>query len=478
MSGAAVETVLDRDLNHRLPDQVVRLLSEEPLLDRAYVVGGFVRDGLLGGPARENRMDVDIEVFGRSWRELVRGLRRWGRVQEVGKSFGTIKLFLRNRCILDLNLPRQERKTGPGHRGFEVDCRPDLPLDLAMRRRDFTINALYYDSRRKRVIDCHGGLEDLRLRRLRVVDEERFPEDPLRVLRAMQFLSRFGLDPAGDLARISRGMVDDYSSLARERVCDEWFKWATRGRIPSKGLEFLVEGGWVAHFPEIESLCGLQQDPEWHPEGDVFRHVCFCCDAMAESEEWQRMEETDRAVYMLAMLLHDAGKASTTREDWRRGRLRIVSPGHERQGVPLADRFLERLGMPHVVRRRVIPLVANHMVHYQDVSNRAIRRLAVRLQPETIEGLCLVMEADAMGRPPLPRQVPATVTLLREKSAELQVDRSAPERVLKGRDLIPLGVPPGPRMGDLLDRVYQVQLDGLVSDRESAVDWLRLQGLI
>ncbi len=478
MDGTAEQTCREADFDSRLPGPVLDLLRKEPLLERAYVVGGFVRDALLGGEPASPQDDVDLEVFGRGWEELASGLGRWGRVEEVGRSFGTIKLRLPGCAVLDVSLPRSERKTGSGHRGFAVDCQPDLPLPEAMRRRDFTINALYYHPRSRQVIDCYGGWEDIRSRTLRVVAPPTFAEDPLRVLRAMQFLSRFDMEPDPGLVRISREMAGEYSTLARERIRDEWLKWAGRSKRPSRGLDFLAQGGWIAHFPEIQALAGVLQDPEWHPEGDVFRHTCHCCDAMAGLEEWRALPEQDRIVYLLATLLHDVGKPLATRRERRKGRIRIVSPGHERAGVDPAARMLERIGAPRWALRRVIPLVANHMARFETISDRAVRRLAVRLQPDTIEGLCLLMRADAMGRPPLPGDVPATVKRLQEKSAELAVQRSAPEPALRGRDLISLGVDPGPRLGDLLRKVYQAQLDGQFADRDSALEWLRSRDLI
>ena len=159
----------------------------------------------------------------------------------------------------------------------------------------------------------------------------------------MQFISRFDLEADQEFVDLARGMVGDFDQLAKERVCDEWLTWCSKSRVPSKGLQYLVDCGWLQHFPELDQILGVPQDPIWHPEGDVFRHTQYCCDAMVGLKEWQSAAEVDRIVLMLAVLLHDVGKAQTTKEDTRDGRPRIVSPGHERTGTDLAGTFMARL---------------------------------------------------------------------------------------------------------------------------------------
>ena len=468
-----METVRAYDLNGKLPPVLLTILARESVLAESYVVGGFVRDAIWG----EVSKDIDIEVFGVDWAALAEALAGWGRVDRVGESFGTVKLTLSGGGTIDFSLPREEVKTGPGHRGFTVGIRSDLSRAQAADRRDFTINALYYDPRRRHVVDCVGGLEDLERKRLRPVNRKTFSDDPLRLLRAMQFVSRFELQADAVLDDLGREMLPEYEKLARERVWEEWHKWAAKSRRPSAGLQLLRRCGWLEHFPELAAMVGVSQDPEWHPEGDVFRHVCFSCDALAQLDDWRRKPARDRAVYMLAVLLHDLGKAVTTVEVLRKGRKRIVSPGHDRASVGLAQQFLNDLGAPQDYLRRIKPLVANHMSSFTIETDRAIRRLAYRLQPETIEGLCLVMEADSRGRPPLPGPKVADIRHLLSRSESLQYSRSAPKRILRGQDLIDLGVRPGPAMGKILAAAYEAQLDGEITDRESALEWVRANGL-
>src|ERR1043166_816494 len=267
-------------------------------------------------------------------------------------------------------------------------------------------------------------------------------------------------------------MEGSFSELAVERVREEWFKWAAKSTVPSAGLQFLAATNWIRHFPEIAALRGTPQDPDWHPEGDVFIHTCHCCDALVKLPEWQEADEEARIVLSFAILTHDFGKCATTREAIEEGRIRIISPGHEEASAGLAETFLGRFRAPLAIVERVIPLVRNHMAHMQEVSDRAVRRLSQRLEPESIDHLCTVMTADAFGRPPRPPTVPRVVSLLLAKAAELRVRERAPEPILGGRHLLKLGMSAGPEMGVVLHRVYEAQLEGRFSDLDGALRWL------
>jgi tRNA nucleotidyltransferase (CCA-adding enzyme) len=321
------------------------------------------------------------------------------------------------------------------------------------------------------VIDFFGGVTDLKNRVLRHTSAA-FAEDPLRVLRGMQFAGRFDLRPASETIELSRQIKSDFSELAVERVREEWFKWARLSAKPSVGLNFLVATEWIDHFPEIKAMLGTPQEPEWHPEGDVFTHTCHCCDAMTRLEGWQQADAESRIVYMLAILAHDFGKPATTRNELKGNRMRVISPGHEEAGASLAETFLDRMRAPAAIRERVIPLVRNHLFHLQEISDRAIRRLARRLEPENIHGLCLVMTADSMGRPPRPAVVPENVTRLLARAHELQIKQEAPRPLLLGRHLIQIGLLPGEEFSGILGKVFDAQLDGAFSDLRGALRWL------
>ncbi len=450
-----------------IPVELQQILSGTPELERANLVGGCVRDWLLGLQPK----DLDVEVFGVSYDRLVKALSRWGGTDVVGRSFGVVKLNLPGGGSYDFSIPRRDSKVGPGHTGFRMTFDSAITPRDAAARRDYTINAIAYDPRSGEWLDFFEGRRDLQRRILRHTSEA-YTEDPLRVLRGMQLAGRFNLEPAPETVQLCREIAGTYSELAVERVGQEWFKWAARSTVPSAGLRFLQATGWIRHFPELAALQGLPQDPGWHPEGDVFAHTCHCCDALASLPAWQAADEESRVVYMLAVLAHDFGKAETTQEAVIEGRTRIVSPGHDRAGVPRAERFLERIDSPTAIACRVVPLVANHMAHLQVVSDRVVRRLARRLAPETLDGLCLVMTADSFGRPPSPRRLPEAVVALQDKAAELNLRDRAPKPILLGRHLIEAGRKPGPEFARILEAAFEAQLEGQFADLAGARRWL------
>ncbi len=450
-----------------LPGRLVQVLEGTPELSRAYVVGGSVRDALLGRGVK----DFDLEVFGIGYGELTRALKRWGRVDVVGRSFGVAKLSMKDGEQYDFSLPRRDSKAGPGHRGFEVDLDPDISLEEASARRDFTINALLYDPRRDEILDFHGGVADLRDRRLRHTGPA-FVEDPLRVLRGMQFVGRFDLEADPETVALCRSMAGTHGELAMERVRDEWWKWAVKSVAPGRGLRFLEATGWLRHYPELSALVGVEQDPDWHPEGDAWVHTQHCLDALVTLPEWGGATEAVRVVWAMAVLLHDTGKATHTRREVRDGRERVVSPGHDVAGGPLAEAFLGRLKPPNAVVERVVPLVLNHMVHLECCTPRAVRRLARRLEPASIRDLAVVMTADGSGRPPKPRGETAFVRELKRLAEELALEAQAPRPILLGRHLLARGRVGGPGMKVLLERAFEAQLDGEFADLAGAERWL------
>jgi tRNA nucleotidyltransferase (CCA-adding enzyme) len=450
----------------RLPPALVRLLRETPELARAYLVGGCVRDWRLGVPGK----DFDIEVFGLDYDTLVNALSRRGRADLVGRSFGVVKLTVEGDTF-DFSVPRRDSKVAPGHTGFAVEFDPSITPREAAARRDFTINSLMFDPRRRELLDFFGGEADLRARVLRHTSDA-FPEDPLRVLRGMQFAARFDLNAAAETVALCRRIAGNFSELATERVLGEWLKWATKSVVPGAGLRFLRDCGWLEHFPEVAALVGAPQDPEWHPEGDVWTHTLHCLDALATLPEWRGTDEETRGALSFAVLAHDFAKPSCTHTTERAGRLRVVSPGHEAAGGPLAESFLRRLGAPNALIGRVPPLVTNHLAHLQEATPRAVRRLANRLAPATIRELATVMIADAFGRPPKPREIPAGVTELLEAAERLDLQAQAPRPILQGRHLIERGMKPGPGFGKILDAAFEAQLEGVFGDLSGALDWL------
>jgi tRNA nucleotidyltransferase (CCA-adding enzyme) len=428
---------------------------------RAYLVGGCLRSALLGEPV----YDFDVEVFGLPEKELEKNLRKLAHVSHVGKSFGIYKL---SGFPVDVGLPRTERKLGTGHRGFSVQIDPGMSLGEAARRRDFTINAIYYDILEQKVKDPLGGQDDLRKRILRHCSE-RFPEDPLRVLRGMQFAARLPASVAPETIRLCAGLNPE--GLSRERFFGEWQKLILMGKKPSAGLAFLKKCGWLQYFPELQALSGCPQDPDWHPEGDVWEHTLHCIDAFATQRIGNPEEDL---VVGLAVLCHDMGKPSTTERvdgKWR-------SYGHESAGVKPARSFMERLNVSGRIVEQVIPLVKCHMrpaLLYADRSSpSAIRRLA--RDSGRLDLLLRVFQADAGGRPPLTDNSSEAIDWLKTEAEYLQVGSSRPMPLLNGHDLLERGWESGPAMGDFLHKAYEAQLDGAFVNRVEALDWLDGQG--
>ena len=350
---------------------------------RPFIVGGAVRDALLGLPAK----DLDIEVFGLPAEAVREVLAAFGPVNAVGEAFTVFKLSGLEGIegAVDVSLPRRDSKAGPGHRGILAVGDPSLSLEEASRRRDFTINALLFDPVRGEVHDPHGGARDLAARILRAVDASHFGEDPLRALRAVQLAARFELtvDPA--TAELCRSMP--LRELPAERVLGEIEKLLLEARRPSIGLRLMKEWGMLPVLaPELVPLADTPQDPEWHPEGDVWTHTLLAIDQAAPLLEG--LDRPRALAVMLATLAHDLGKPGTT----QRIDGRIRSLGHEEAGVPLADVAARPLGRPHAgtgttFAARCSGLVGNHLKPgqlYDDrerVSDGAIRRLARKCEP-------------------------------------------------------------------------------------------------
>jgi tRNA nucleotidyltransferase (CCA-adding enzyme) len=458
----------------RLPADLQAMLLALRRLGRPRLVGGGVRDHLLGRPTH----DFDVEVAGIDFESLHRTLAPFGATDVVGRSFGVIKVRAATPgSEYDFSLPRRESKTGAGHRGFAVAPDPGLSDRDAAARRDFTLNAIAVDPFTGEVFDPFGGREDLALGRLRHTSPA-FAEDPLRVLRAMQLAGRFDLTLAPETAELCRSIADRYAELPVERIWMEWAKWATQSVRPSRGLAVLESTGWLRHYPELAALRGTPQEPEWHPEGDVYTHTQCCLDALVALEGWQNAGADLRRRLTFAVLAHDFGKPSTTQRAERRGVMRWTSPGHEAAGVPPTVAFLRRIGAPLELDAPVSALVRHHLAHHSGTngpfSEAQVRRLARALAPATIDELALVMTADSLGRPP--KTSPESlerIAQLRALAGQLALRAAAPRPLLLGRHLIAAGLTPGPEFRRLLDAAFEAQLEGAFSDEAGALAWWR-----
>ncbi len=418
---------------------------------RALLVGGWVRDQLLGNASK----DFDFEVYGLELDALERVLAEFGEVIAVGRAFGVLKV---KGLEVDFSLPRRDSKTGRGHRGFMVELDPGLEFAEAAKRRDLTINSLAYDPISAEVLDSCGGRRDLEDGVLRAADAEKFAEDSLRGLRVAQFHARFEMAPDAELREICAGL--DLSDLPGERLFEELKKLLLKARRPSLGFEFLRETGLLRFFPELESMVGVPQDAIWHPEGTVWEHTMLVVDEAAKLRG-EEDEEQRQLALLFGALCHDLGKPVTTIEV--DGRIR--SPEHEERGVPIAESFLGRLRIGHDLSTQVCGLVRHHLAPANFIrsgaTGRGYRRLARRLAAAGLDAHLLhrVATADHFGRTTpdaLRREFPAGDEFL-ARMEELEVADEAPRDVVLGRHLIARGFEPSPWFGRVLTACRDLQ---------------------
>jgi len=431
----------------------------------AMLVGGCVRDELMSIEPK----DWDLEVYGIQPEKLREILDSFGEVNVVGEAFTVYKIG----SHLDVSIPRRERKTGKGHRGFMVEGDPDMSFKEACSRRDFTINAILKDPLTDEIVDPFDGQGDIKRALLKHVSSETFAEDSLRVLRAAQFAARFEFEIDSKTVEICRSI--EVTDLPKERIWGELEKLLLRSERPSIGIKWLYDLGIVKQiFPELASLVGVPQEPEWHPEGNVDVHTMMVTDEARKLID--HLDYPRQVAVMLGALAHDFGKPPTT--EFIDGRTR--SRGHDEAGVEPTLSFLDTLGLftldGYDVRNQIVQLVRYHLKpgeYYKaksPVGDGAFRRLARKVEPDL---LYRVAKADSLGRNPewLPKEKwfdAAAQEWFIGKVRELEIERRAPDPILMGRHLIEMGLEPSPRFKAILDAVYELQLDGQVASLDAA----------
>lgn len=448
------------------------------------LVGGFVRDLLLG----LSPTDADIEVYGVDVETLERLVQELfpGRVHLVGRAFGVFKIRLDDEYELDVALPRHESKTGHGHKDFAVQGDPLLDPAEAARRRDFTINAIMMDPLTGELVDPWHGQQDLEKRILRVVDVHHFGEDPLRVYRAVQFAARFELTLEAETLATLKAMVaaGELDYLPAERVTEEWRKLLLKAEKPSIGLKLMRELGIIKkYYPELQALIGVEQDAEWHPEGDVWVHTCMCVDAAAKLLHYSTTPLLHSIQVMLGALCHDLGKPSTTALAPKNGVMHIRSLGHEQAGIEPTKTFLRRFTFGEDVERAAVVAANDHlkpgMLWMQQQKGQltpeqyrnAVRKTIRRIQPVSARVLVAVAEADFRGRtlPESSAPVYEPGAMFMRVVEELEAAGEPLKPLLRGEDLLVLGVSPGPTMGRIIRAVEEARDRGEVKTKEEAL---------
>lgn len=450
----------------QIPDQIIQFANTvRAEHGRALLVGGCVRDDLMGRQPK----DWDIEVYGVPAARLRELLDQLGTVNVVGEAFTVYKVGPH----LDVSLPRREQKTGRGHRGFVIEGDPQMTVAEAARRRDFTINAMLCDPLTDEILDPFNGRTDLDRGILRAVSLDTFGQDSLRVLRAAQFAARFEFRIEPETVELCRRI--DLSDLPAERIWGEFEKLLLRASQPSIGLGWLHALGVLEQiFPELNALIEVPQEPEWHPEGDVFVHTRLVIDRARELVD--DLPYAKQVTVMLAALCHDFGKPATTA--FVEGRIR--SREHEEAGVAPTESFLDRLNIHTLdgydVRSQVIALVRDHLKPGEfykkrdEVGDGAFRRLARKCE---LDLLYRVAKADSLGRNAAwvsrDRWYDAAAQeWFIERARQLDVASQAPPPILLGRHLLEMGLEPGPGVGEIMRAVYEMQLDGKVTSLDDA----------
>ena len=438
---------------------------------KPYIVGGSVRDALLGKPSK----DVDIEVYGIPEDELsnIVETKLGGKKEQIGKSFGVFKVG-----DIDIALPRTETATGTKHTDFDIKTDPNLPLEQAAKRRDFTFNALMYNYQDDEILDFFGGQEDIENKNIKHVDDATFVEDPLRVYRAAQFAARFDFSIDPSTQKLAKSM--DLSTLPKERIFGEFEKMFLKSDTPSKGIQALDDMGVLdKHFSEIADLKGTHQREDYHAEGDVFTHTKMTLDEAAEIIK-RFPDEKDKTIIMLATLCHDLGKPATATPDGR-------AIGHEAAGVEVAESLLNKLTDDKEIINTVLPIVENHLRPPQYYRNKAgdaaFRRLINKHGLKFIELLSAVSEADVRGR--LNKAPDGTITKpenkenewFRQRVKEVSEKSGTKEGkiapLVTGDDLKELGFTQGKQLGDVLRDVQRRQEEGNLSSTEEALSYIR-----
>ena len=401
---------------------------------RVYYVGGYVRDQILG---KENK-DIDIEVHGISQDKLYETLSQYGKVDLQGKSFGVFRV---GRYDIDISQPRRERKTGEKHTDFDVDVDPFMGTKEAAKRRDFTMNALMKDVITGEVIDHFGGLDDIKNRRIKHVDDKTFTEDSLRVFRAAQFAARFGFDVAPETKKLMSTL--DLSELPRERVNEEMKKAMTKSEKPSIFFDVLKETNQLdVWFPEVKRLINSPQNEHYHPEGDTYVHTMMVIDNLA------KVKKNTEKPYELILggLCHDFGKPATL--TWNEQKQVHQNIGHAEAGLPIAEEFLDRVVHDNSVKDYVLEVVKNHdePLKLFTMKSKNIKTNKFFDGLKNPEDLILVTCADRTNASE--SEVEYYKDWLTDKLSEYKDLMKEPQ--VMGRDLIELGMKPSPEFSEIL----------------------------
>jgi tRNA nucleotidyltransferase (CCA-adding enzyme) len=454
--------------DHLLKDLVPKEVVHEKLKDflpiadkiakaggRAFIVGGFVRDLVMGKVPK----DIDVEVHGLPQDQLEKVLGGFkdthGEAKLVGKAFGVYKLG-----DYDIAMPRTEKKVGPGHKGFTVDINHEISIEDASRRRDLKFNSMLYDPIEHKILDPHGGMEDISKGQISHTDEKAFAEDPLRVFRVARFKATTGFKVHPETTQLSKSLLNELSTLPKERILGEMEKILLKGKKPSDAFRWLDKVGVIEKmFPELHALQAIDQGKKHHPEGNAFEHTMLALDAVPIKERTLPV--------MLGILAHDLGKATVQSE---KDGDAVHFFGHAEEGATIADKFLKRFTDETELTNHVLALVKHHMKPYdlkKNLNKASLRRLGLKVN---IEDLMKVHRADKLGRgKEVDNNEIAHIDKILSTWDEIKHEIKP---MIQGRHLIDMGMKPGKHFGEILNKVFQAQLDGEFNTPEDGLKFV------
>ena len=416
----------------------------------AYFVGGYVRDLIMGDEGK----DIDIEIHGLTPDQLKSLLDSLGQRLDIGESFG---IFGLRGYSLDIAMPRKEKCRGTGHRDFDVFVDPHIGTLGAAKRRDFTVNAMMQDVLTGEIIDHFGGREDLKNRIIRHVNDVSFAEDPLRVLRGAQFAARFKFNVAEETLELCRSM--DLSTLPKERIMGETQKALLKAEMPSIFFKVLREMDQLSvWFPELLALIGVEQNPTYHSEGDVWVHTMMVIDEAAKLKQYSK----NPLAFMMSAVAHDFGKAVATQViDGV-----IHAYGHEVKGLPLVRSFMQRLTNEVELTKYVLNMAELHMKPNVIASVNASIKSSNKMLDESVdpEGLICLAIADGLGKTS-PKEYVSHNEYFKERFKIYQDYMSRP--YVMGQDLINAGLKPSKDFSEYLAYAHKLRLAGV--EKESAL---------
>jgi putative nucleotidyltransferase with HDIG domain len=428
----------------RLNEDVIKKILKR---GKIYEVGGAVRDKYISPVLLDK--DKDYLVTGIPMQDLCSLLREFGKVDLVGKSFGVIKFSLHKKYdgenVFDIALPRKEYSTGPGHKDFKVEFDHNLTVEEDLSRRDFTINAMAEDLSTKKLVDPLGGKKDIKKRLIRITNPNSFKDDPLRMLRAVQFAARFDFDLEEGTFESLCENVNLITFVSPERIQEELNKLLLKAKYPSTGFRLLQRAGLLKRIiPELEAGIGVDQPGGYHAY-DVFEHSI------------QTVDNTPRElVIRLAALFHDLSKPKC-RELTKDG---STFYGHDKKGARAAKRILERLRYSNEITQQVTLLVDKHMFT-TGVTDKGVRRLIRKMGKELVFSLLDLRRADvvAQGKGGETRDVDEL-----EERIRLEIERKPPFGVkdleVNGNDIMnKFNLSPSPLVGQILNHLLEMVLD-------------------